>query len=169
MRHVSTLRRALGQKADQHDYILTVQGRGYQFVAPVTGTRIRFPKGCRRGRACGSAGACPRGADDRRSGPGSLERSPGRRPCLSRIRDWRAKVAVPTPARLWKGVLVSAALFVVVIGIGAIIVFSRSAQGASGELPLVRQITYGPSSSFNPTWSPDGALDRLCVRSLREL
>src|ERR1044071_4852773 len=37
VRHVSTLRKALGQKADQHDCILTVQGRGYQFVAAVTG------------------------------------------------------------------------------------------------------------------------------------
>src|SRR5262245_5797635 len=36
VRHVSTLRRALGQKPDQHDCILTVQGRGYQFVAAVT-------------------------------------------------------------------------------------------------------------------------------------
>src|SRR5215831_2123039 len=35
VRHISTLRKALGQRADQHDCILTVQGRGYQFVADV--------------------------------------------------------------------------------------------------------------------------------------
>src|SRR5262245_43136301 len=36
VRHISTLRKALGQRADQHDCILTVQSRGYQFVAQVT-------------------------------------------------------------------------------------------------------------------------------------
>src|SRR5579871_6402216 len=44
VRHISTLRRALGQRADQHDYILTVQGRGYQFVGEVTELDA-FPSG----------------------------------------------------------------------------------------------------------------------------
>ena len=35
VRHVSTLRKTLGQRPEQHDYVLTVQGRGYRFVAPV--------------------------------------------------------------------------------------------------------------------------------------
>ena len=33
---VFTLRRALGEKAGEHRYIVNVPGRGYQFVAPVT-------------------------------------------------------------------------------------------------------------------------------------
>ena len=36
VRHVSTLRKALGQRPEDHDYVLTVQGRGYRFVAPIT-------------------------------------------------------------------------------------------------------------------------------------
>src|SRR5258708_3183187 len=35
-RHVSTLRRALEERPDQHFYIVTVPGRGYEFVAGVT-------------------------------------------------------------------------------------------------------------------------------------
>jgi Tol biopolymer transport system component/DNA-binding winged helix-turn-helix (wHTH) protein len=35
-RHISTLRRALDERPDQHSYIVTVPGRGYEFVAPVT-------------------------------------------------------------------------------------------------------------------------------------
>ena len=35
-RHVSTLRKALGDLPSEHRYISTVQGRGYKFVATVT-------------------------------------------------------------------------------------------------------------------------------------
>jgi DNA-binding winged helix-turn-helix (wHTH) protein len=35
-RHISTLRRVLGESRDQHEYIVTVPGRGYRFVAAVT-------------------------------------------------------------------------------------------------------------------------------------
>ena len=34
-RNVSMLRKALGEKPDDHQYIVTVPGRGYQFVAEV--------------------------------------------------------------------------------------------------------------------------------------
>lgn len=34
--HISTLRRVLGEKRDEHRYILTVPGRGYRFIADVS-------------------------------------------------------------------------------------------------------------------------------------
>ena len=34
--HISTLRRVLGEKRDEHHYIVTVPGRGYRFVADVS-------------------------------------------------------------------------------------------------------------------------------------
>ena len=37
VRQISSLRRALGQRADQHDYIVTIPGQGYRFVASVHG------------------------------------------------------------------------------------------------------------------------------------
>ncbi len=37
VRQISSLRRALGQRPDQHDYIVTIPGQGYRFVASVTG------------------------------------------------------------------------------------------------------------------------------------
>src|SRR5438552_1751908 len=33
VRQISLLRRAFGQRADGHDFIITIPGRGYQFVA----------------------------------------------------------------------------------------------------------------------------------------
>lgn len=35
VRQISSLRRALGQRPDQHDYIVTISGHGYRFVATV--------------------------------------------------------------------------------------------------------------------------------------
>lgn len=35
VRHMSSLRHALGQRADAHDYIVTIPGQGYRFVADV--------------------------------------------------------------------------------------------------------------------------------------
>jgi Tol biopolymer transport system component/DNA-binding winged helix-turn-helix (wHTH) protein len=37
VRQISSLRRALGQRPDQHDYIVTISGQGYRFVANVHG------------------------------------------------------------------------------------------------------------------------------------
>jgi Tol biopolymer transport system component/DNA-binding winged helix-turn-helix (wHTH) protein len=37
VRQISSLRRALGQRPDQHDYIVTIPGHGYRFVATVHG------------------------------------------------------------------------------------------------------------------------------------
>ncbi|MBA3357328.1 MAG: winged helix-turn-helix domain-containing protein [Pyrinomonadaceae bacterium] len=34
--HISTLRRVLGEKRDEHQYIMTVPGRGYRFIADVS-------------------------------------------------------------------------------------------------------------------------------------
>ena len=34
--HISTLRRVLGEKRDEHQYIVTVPGRGYRFIADVS-------------------------------------------------------------------------------------------------------------------------------------
>jgi len=35
-KNISTLRKALGESPGEHRYIVTVPGRGYRFVAPVT-------------------------------------------------------------------------------------------------------------------------------------
>ena len=58
-RNVSVLRKALGEKPDDHQYIVTVPARGYRFVAEVRETWAR-----RR-----SAGRAAAGASGQRSGP----------------------------------------------------------------------------------------------------
>ena len=40
-RQISSLRRALGQRPDQHDFVVTIPGHGYRFVASV-----QEPAGC---------------------------------------------------------------------------------------------------------------------------
>jgi TolB-like protein/DNA-binding winged helix-turn-helix (wHTH) protein len=40
---IHTLRRVLGERPDDHRFIVTVQGRGYRFVADVTGTTAEEP------------------------------------------------------------------------------------------------------------------------------
>ncbi len=43
--HISTLRRVLGEKRDEHQYIITVPGRGYRFIADVsTHTKVHEQK-----------------------------------------------------------------------------------------------------------------------------
>ena len=39
-RQISSLRRVLGQRPDQHDFVVTVPGNGYRFVANVQNVRI---------------------------------------------------------------------------------------------------------------------------------
>ncbi len=65
-RQISSLRRALGQRPDEHDFVVTIPGHGYRFVATVQ-ELAEVPPELRNGLrwACPSsagAGAGPRGA-----------------------------------------------------------------------------------------------------------
>ena len=42
-RNISVLRKTLGEKPDEHNYIVTVPGTGYRFVAPVERTEPPSP------------------------------------------------------------------------------------------------------------------------------
>ena len=43
-RQISSLRRALGQRPDQHDFLVTVPGQGYRFVGSVHGLPVVPPE-----------------------------------------------------------------------------------------------------------------------------
>ena len=43
-RQISSLRRALGQRPDQHDFVVTIPGHGYRFVATVQDLRSVPPE-----------------------------------------------------------------------------------------------------------------------------
>ena len=43
-RHISTIRKALGESPNEHQYIVTVPGRGYRFVAAVAETWVQAPQ-----------------------------------------------------------------------------------------------------------------------------
>ena len=49
-RNISILRKVLGEKPNEHQYIVTVPGRGYQFVANVHERPLGGARGC--GRDC---------------------------------------------------------------------------------------------------------------------
>ncbi len=69
-KNISTLRKALGETPDSHRFVVTIPGRGYQFVAPVTvvkegpvqaatppmETVLSVPMGLRAGPAVGARG-----------------------------------------------------------------------------------------------------------------
>ena len=62
-RNISILRKALGEKPDQHTYIVTVPGKGYRFVADVreaAGTGARGRACARRPCSCSGPGIKPR-------------------------------------------------------------------------------------------------------------
>lgn len=126
-RHVSTLRRALGQRPDQNDYILTVQGRGYRFVAPVIALD-KLPSdllGPAEDAAAptGTPPVIPPVVNDRRH------------------TSWR-------PVVVGVGAMAAAAVFFAL--------HSQQVPTAAARPQVLRQLTYGPSTQLTPTWSPDG-------------
>ena len=52
-RQISSLRRALGQRPDEHDFVVTIPGHGYRFVATVRELAERAARAAQRpGWAC---------------------------------------------------------------------------------------------------------------------
>ncbi len=73
--NISALRRALGEKPDQHRYIVTVPGRGFRFVAPVS---TRAHDEARGGTAAAAPGADAVRARLAETGAAAKDRPAGR-------------------------------------------------------------------------------------------
>lgn len=129
-RHISTVRKALGQRPDEHDYILTVQGRGYRFVAPVE-TLDELPTELTSGAADQTA---PPPAS-----PIVVPPAPGANRLVSRA---ALAVGVGTLA---------------VVAASVLFAFRSDLARTLAPSPRVlHQMTYGPSTQITPAWAPDG-------------
>jgi Tol biopolymer transport system component/DNA-binding winged helix-turn-helix (wHTH) protein len=147
VRHVSTLRKALGQRPEEHDYVLTVQGRGYRFVAAVT-ELMALPAELAHGRATADVDASGPHAtpDDGLSGADSRL---GEHP--SSVVPAHAAPGGEAHTRWWQPAIVLA-----LAGLAVAVWVARGPSTPVVEARVVKPFTYGPSAQLTPAWSPDG-------------
>lgn len=145
VRHVSTLRKALGQRPEDHDYVLTVQGRGYRFVAAVTELAV-LPADL--GRAAHGLSLETRVASGEPSSapvdtPDAVPPEPNALP--------RAILVAPPFPRSWARVAVAAG----VAGLAVAVWTLRGGSMPPVEASVVKPFTYGPGGHWTPAWAPD--------------
>jgi Tol biopolymer transport system component/DNA-binding winged helix-turn-helix (wHTH) protein len=145
VRHVSTLRKALGQRPEEHDYVLTVQGRGYRFVAEVTELMV-LPAGLAHGRPAPEAGAIAAQAPPDDGVPGADSQSAEQPSVVAPHAASRDDVRT----RWWQPAIA--------VALGGLAVAVWAARGPSTpvvEARVVKPFTYGPSAQLTPAWAPD--------------
>jgi Tol biopolymer transport system component len=137
-RHISLLRKALQQQRGHHDFISTIPGHGYMFVAGVEEIDDDSAVSDRLepiGAGASAAMAMPAETDEEVSGARELVRVPG---AASRV-----------------AVLAMAAGLVVVTAAAATFYLNRPTSAAADRAEL-RQLTFGGGVQRDPAWSPDG-------------
>ena len=145
-RQISLIRRALNERSKDHDFIVTLPGKGYQFVADVT-ELTALPAELNHG---------PHGHDSHGDNgvgqalPGSGE--PTAHPELV------AAAPQPTdlsePRRRWLSVtLRGSAMTLAVLGIAW---YSLRPEPSESSAPTLRKFTFDSAFAREPTWSPDG-------------
>ncbi|HEX9366233.1 MAG TPA: winged helix-turn-helix domain-containing protein, partial [Vicinamibacterales bacterium] len=133
-RHISTLRRALDERPDQHSYIVTVPGRGYEFVAGITELE-QF------------GGTVP--------SPAEPERETGR------LAELSPRPALPDDSGRSHGDLrwfpfAMASVLAIAVAAGALVALEfRRSQPRTAQRAL-RQFTFHGGLQRQATWSPDG-------------
>ena len=138
-RHISILRKALQQRRGQHDFISTIPGRGYMFVAAVTEIKdlpTETP-----------VTAVHDSVPDNQSAP------------LPTVSPWEPAIQgmfLPPRgiSRRAIGLTAAAALFLIVVTGGAWYATRNPALRPSRT--ELRQLTFDPGVQREPTWSPDG-------------
>jgi Tol biopolymer transport system component/DNA-binding winged helix-turn-helix (wHTH) protein len=152
-RQISSLRRALGQRPDQHDFVVTIPGHGYRFVAAVRDLAA-VPLEYRTDPPEAQVPAEPwMDPEDIRGDDGSSARQP--------IRDLASEDAgatsVRAPRMLWP---LGAALVAATAGVmGAVLGVTLLRPSAPEPLPrrTLQRITYGEATlPRDASWSPDG-------------
>jgi Tol biopolymer transport system component/DNA-binding winged helix-turn-helix (wHTH) protein len=127
-RQISSLRRVLGQRPDEHDYLVTIPGQGYRFVADVR-VLARVPPELESPFAAPSQWASDRGAE----GP------------------------VPRPRGVSLAVLIGVSC-VVLFATGAVAtLLLRSAPGRVEPRRTLERLTYDEAGlPRDAAWAPDG-------------
>jgi Tol biopolymer transport system component/DNA-binding winged helix-turn-helix (wHTH) protein len=145
-RQVSSLRRVLGQRADQHDFIVTIPGEGYRFVAAVD--LPDASSDVEDGRAVPSDGVPRTEAHD--LGDRDPARQPAAGPLLARDAAGRDRASrVPSAA-----LLVTVGAVLAVAGVGMLL---RPEDQHTAHRRTLQRITYDEAALPRaPTWSADG-------------
>jgi Tol biopolymer transport system component/DNA-binding winged helix-turn-helix (wHTH) protein len=134
-RHVSMLRKALQQRRGQHDFISTIPGHGYMFVAPVEEVDEAVTP-------VPTFDVVPEeeaGAEAVAAVPPASQQPP----------------SVSGAGRSSRFAILALAAAVAVVT-GAVLLY-RSGGGAATSRVELRQLTFGGGVQRDPAWSPDGA------------
>src|SRR5262245_25193718 len=150
-KHVSTLRKALGERPDEPDCIITVQGRGYRFAPAVVALdsdalalRVRPLR--------------PAAANHHSNLYEANEPSANGQPETALPQDSSlVPVEGPAPRRTTRWLAIAGGTAAVAaIGTLAVTSFRTAATPSPPKPWMLRQVTYGPSAQLMPAWSPDG-------------
>lgn len=141
-RHISALRKSLDEHAGEPQYILTIPGHGYRFVAQV------------RERAAAEVISAMQPPQNGWSGHAPLTET-----AALQVAPIEFPRELPLqPLRRRQGWLVALCLLGVVVT-GLVIYFVRSGSPtAPPPNRKLRQLTFNPGLESEPTWSPDGNL-----------
>ena len=139
-RHISTLRKALEEHPHQHQFVLTIPGHGYQFVADVVELdgrpdHLRDNLGAHKPHTNGESFPIsdPAGKEVTTNGPR-----------MSRIFS-RSVVAI-------------ASTVAIVVVLGVLLASRASRVDAPAPSHLLRQVTFQAGLQREPSFSPDGRL-----------
>jgi len=140
-RHISTLRKALEEHPGQHQFILTVPGHGYQFVADVVELAER-PAHLLHSVTTASNHAIHESIDTPVHGsqPLSVE----------------APVAIVQQRNLSRPVLVIGGVLVALAAIGVFFSLGSRRDESATSAPTLRKITFQAGLQREPVFSPDG-------------
>lgn len=141
-RHVSTLRKALDEHPGHHQFILTVPGHGYQFVADVVELAER-PQHLRH--SVGGNGSAHL-ADDRVDALNGFHTPLAEEPTASSTHS-RSRISASGAAI---GIVLTAA-----VGAGVLLALHRPSAPATA-FPVLRKITFQAGLQREPVFSPDG-------------
>jgi Tol biopolymer transport system component/DNA-binding winged helix-turn-helix (wHTH) protein len=155
-RNISALRKALDEQPNEHQYILTIPGRGYRFVASV-----REVDGASEDLiALSTDGLKVNGSAAFHAAPGArVVEEPVTSEAPERDEALNGKIV---PHGRW-AIIAIAALAALVIAIPAIFLISRLISGRPQvEAPMpprkLWQLTFNPGLESEPSWSPDGRM-----------
>lgn len=151
-RHVSTLRKALEERPDHHEYILTVPGHGYQFVADVIELDRRPDNLLHTLRTEPSAENGDHSAGESLHGVWNGEITPIPASVPLRVASDDAR-----PARSLHGVGLAVVLGLTVVTTALVVAALRvDTPNAPSAARNLRQVTFLGGVQTDPTWAPDG-------------
>jgi DNA-binding winged helix-turn-helix (wHTH) protein len=152
-RQISSLRRALGQRPDEHDYVVTIPGQGYRFVASVQDLPD-VPMTLETSRN-GHSGALPEpamGLEDPRTDDESV---PNRQ--IAGVNPHDADAALATsPIWRWTSLgTLGTAICLLTIAVGVVLL--RPADPNARPRRALQRITYDEAAlPRDAAWAPDG-------------